>query len=358
MSDTTIENEPAAKRPSSTCVPDELTEPASGNKPPRGRSRRRSVRIATVSLASVFALLAAVAVGGVVVLNHLASSIRRIPVSFAKLDTAGRPAAAAGGGSMTVLITGAGMGPTGSPAGGSGTSGLIMLLHVNANHQAGGVVSIPPQSVVPVPGHGDTQIQDALAIGGPSLLVQTVERLTHVQIEHYARLDFSHVASVVDAVGGVDVVLPGATTSFGHTFHAGVNHLDGLTALYYARQPSLTEEGRVLRQQSLIRAVLDKIANSHLLTNPLTTFHVLSALTAMLTVDSNFTNAGVAALASQLRSLSSRAGAFVTAPTHAAGTRLLIDRRVGTRLWQAIQQDAIAAFARSYPATVTPQQVP
>jgi LCP family protein required for cell wall assembly len=344
MSDTTTRNDSAH----SQRLPDSAS-PGDRRQGVRNQ-RRRTLRIALIALASALTLVAAVAVGGVLVLNHLASSIRRIPVSFAKLAAADRPMGAAASQSMTVLITGSGIGATGSTSSSAGGSGLIMLLHINANHQAGGAVSIPPNSVVSVPGHGRTQLQDALALGGPTLLVTTVEQLTHVQIEHYARIDFSHVANVINAVGGVTVTLPEATTSFGHTFHAGTNHLNGVTALYYARQPSLTEEGRVLRQQSLIRAALSKVANDRLLLNPLTTFHVLSALTAMLTVDSNFTNSELASLAAQLRGLSSRAGTYVTAPVHTG--------RISHQLWQAIQHDSIAAFARKYPSTVTPQEVP
>lgn len=314
--------------------------------------KRRGLRIALVSLASVFGLAAALAVGGVLVLNHLASNIRRIPVTFAKLAVADQPAAQRSG-AMTVLITSDGIGPTGSASGSHG-SGLIMLLHINASQQAGGVVSIPPQVVVPVPGHGDTAIQNALKLGGPSLLVRTVQDLTDVRIEHYARIDFSHVENVVNAVGGVKVVLPQAASSYGYTFHAGTNHLGGLAALDYARQPSLSQDGRVLRQQSLIRAVLDKIANEHLLSNPVTTYKVLNALTAMLTVDSNFTNTELATLASELKTLGSGAGTYVTAP---ASAKALVQPE-SSRLWGAIRQDSIAAFARRYPATMTPTAVP
>ncbi len=350
MSDTPSRNDPARSERSA----DQAAPGDSGQRP--GTRKRRGWRVALVSLASVFALVAAVAVGGVLVLNHLASSIRRIPVTFAKLAVADQPVGKHSGQAMTVLITGAGISPTGAAS--AGASGLIMLLHINANQQAGGVVSIPPQAVVPVPGHGNAQIDNALAFGGPSLLVQTVEQLTHVQIQHYARIDLMHVASVVDAVGGVDVVLPAATTSFGYTFHAGINHLGGAAALDYARQPSLTEEGRVLRQQSLIRAVLSKIAANHLLINPVTTYHVLSALTAMLTVDSNFTNSELATLATELRGLNSHAGTYVTAPVQTTGAQVILIRGISTKLWGAIRQDSIAAFAQKYPSTVTPQAVP
>jgi LCP family protein required for cell wall assembly len=318
--------------------------------------RRRGLRITLVSLASFVLLIGAVVGGGYAFVNHMVGSVQRIPVNFAKLDAASLPAGSSHhGGAMTVLITGKGIGPTG---GGSvserSSSGLIMLLHINADHQAGGVVSIPPDAIVRIPGHGRAPINQALVFGGPSLLVQTVEQLTHVQIDHYARIDFAHVDNVVNVVGGVNVILPETTTSFGHTFHVGVNHLNGLTALYYARQPSLTEEGRVLRQQSLIRAVLHKLADKHLLTNPITMYHVLKALIGMLTVDSNFSNSELESLATELGGLNSGAGTFVTAPEHMIGGQDYLDRVISRQLWAAIRHDSIAAFAKKYPFTVTP----
>ena len=72
---------------------------------------------------------------------------------------------------MNVLITGAGFGPTGSLTARYLTlsdSGLIMILHVDADQYSGGVVSIPPQAIVRIPGHGRGKIQDALTYGGPS----------------------------------------------------------------------------------------------------------------------------------------------------------------------------------------------
>jgi len=271
-------------------------------------------------------------------------------VKFAKLD-----AATGGyGGAMTVLITGKGIGPTGGmsvPE--NSASGLIMLLHVNATGYSGGVVSIPPQSIVRVPGHGKTQLENALKFGGPDLLVRTVENLTHVQINHYARIDFTHVDRTVNALGGVNVTLPRVTSSFGHVFHLGVNHLNGLEALDYAREPSLSEEGRVLRQQSLMRAVIRKIEFRHLLSNPLTMYRVLHALISMLTLDSNFTTAQIEHLAREVRNLTGSTD-DVTAPVHIRGGQVHLDRAITRKLWAAIRQDSISAFARRYPFTVTP----
>ncbi len=326
--------------------------PPPGPVPPRPR-RRRGLRAALVCLASLVVVLGVAAGGGFLFLSHLADSIHRIPVKFTRLDAA-TGGYSAYGGAMTVLITGEGIGPTGDPGPpGPPNSGLIMLLHVNAQGYSGGVVSIPPQSVVWVPGHGRTAIWNALTYGGPSLLVQTVQELTHVQIDHYARIDFNHVDSVVNAMGGVYVRLPDRTDGFGHIFHIGVNKLNGVTALEYAREQDLTEEGRVLRQQSLMRAVVRKLEHQHLLSNPLTGYRVLHALISMLTVDSNFTTSELLHLAREVRDLSGSAD-YVTAPVHYAGGQVYLDRRITRQLWAAIRHDAIAAFARKYPFTITP----
>ncbi|MFI5065911.1 MAG: LCP family protein [Streptosporangiales bacterium] len=345
-----MSEKPSRNDPAGAEVPG---EPGAGRHRPR---RRRGLRIALISMASFVVLIGAVAAGGYAYVNHLAGSIQRIPVKFTKLTAA---EGAAGYydhmKAMNVLITGAGFGPTGSPRPPSARSdsGLIMILHVNADQYSGGVVSIPPQAIVSIPGHGRGKIEDALTYGGPSLLVQTVEDLTHVQINHYARIDFNHVDNVVNVMGGVDVTLPDVTESFGHVFHVGVNDLNGLTALDYAREPNLTEEGRVLRQQSLMRAVIRKLYVEHLLTNPVTMYRVLHALISMLTVDSNFTNSDLEHLALEIRGLTG-SSTYVTAPVHSVRGNVYLDEAISQQLWAAIRQDAIAAFASKYPYTVTP----
>src|ERR1700727_2087063 len=79
------------------------------------RRRRRGLRIALVTVSAFVVLVGAVAVGGYAYVNHLASSIQRIPVSFTKLDAAAG-GSSEDGGAMTVLITGQGIGPTGAIA--------------------------------------------------------------------------------------------------------------------------------------------------------------------------------------------------------------------------------------------------
>jgi LCP family protein required for cell wall assembly len=308
------------------------------------KQRRLGLRTLVVSVASAAFLLGAAVGGAFIYVNHEVGSIQRVPVKFLSGN---------GAAGTTILLTASQVGPAGlggtsqSPTG----SGLIMLLHINAKKTTGGVVSIPPQTVVNVPGDGEMQLSKVEAVGGPSLLTETVNNLTGLPINHYARIDFNHVASMVNALGGVSVTLPETEESFGHVFPQGVNHVNGTEALDYARQLSLSETGRVLRQESLVRAVLSRMDGEHLLTSPWRMTSELNALPGMLTVDSTFTNSQVLSLATSLGKLSNTT--FVTAPTETISRTVIIDPAASGALWWAIKNDLLASFAQQFPDTLT-----
>jgi LCP family protein required for cell wall assembly len=311
------------------------------------KRRRRGLRITLLSLASVIVLLGAVVAGIFVYVNHELGSIPRVPVKYLVRDTASD--------GMTILLTDTddGSAAVNSVKQPPAKSGMILLLHIDAGNKAAGVVSIPAGTVVTVPGHGKMRIQDVAAIGGPSLLVETVHDLTGVPINHFARIDFVHVAVLVDALGGVSIRLPSATESFGHLFRAGVNQIGGIEALEYTGDPALTEAGRELRQQYLTRVILDKVGSEHLLVNPLKANGVLHALVSMLTVDSNFSNSQVESLATQLGSLAGPASTFITAPTQVTNGTEVLEPAQSAALWSAVKNGTIAAFAEKHPSSVT-----
>lgn len=74
----------------------------------------------------------------------------------------------------------------------------IMLVHIPSHREEIFVMSIPRDSWVPVPGHGDAKINAAFSYGGPSLLVQTFEQLTGVRIDHLAVVDFASFVELTD----------------------------------------------------------------------------------------------------------------------------------------------------------------
>ena len=234
-------------------------------------------------------------------------------------------------------------------------SKLFMLLHINADGRAGGAVTIPGDTIVNVPGHGAQPLWYADKVGGPSLVVKTITDATGVPINHYARIDFNHVASLMDAIGGMTVTIPKTSTAFGQIFHKGANFLTGITAIYYALDPSISDQVRVLRQENLLRATMTKIADDHLLTNPVTTISLLNAITGALTVDSNMTNSDILSLARKLRSLGSRRD--LRDHAHRDGKRQARpEYGDADQLWTAIKKNSIAKFATAFPTAVTPRR--
>jgi LCP family protein required for cell wall assembly len=321
------------------------------------RRKGRARRIALIAVASLVAVVGVVALGGFLAVRHLEGNIHRIPNVFVGLAAATRPVMpTATRHSLTILLTGSDTVPV--HRGGSGIdrsstapqtpSALIALVHINANRKAGAIVSIPADATVHVPGHGSMQISNTLRAGGPSLLIGTLQHLTNVRIDHYTVVSMAGLASALGALGGVNVTLPAQAISNGVVFHAGVNHLTSATALDYTEQASLSEEGHALRQQALLRAILDKLAQENLLGDPASAFGILNAFTKALSVDSNFSNSQLQSLAMHLNLVGAGAGTFVTAPVqgHLRGP-------TSRRLWQAVRNDSVAAFARQHPAAVT-----
>jgi len=69
----------------------------------------------------------------------------------------------------------------------------------------GGMLSVPRDTLVGIPGVGEDKLNSAFAYGGPDLTVRTLENLTEVPIDNYAVINFSGVEDVVNALGGVTV---------------------------------------------------------------------------------------------------------------------------------------------------------
>jgi LCP family protein required for cell wall assembly len=314
-------------------------------------------RVLIWAAATVLLVIVAGAAGLYAGASHLSGNIQRLPGVFAMVDHTSRPPPGVAG-SMTILVTASNTMPT--DRGGKGVdnssqvpsqpSGIIALVHINDGQSTGAVVSIPPDATVPVPGHRDMQIQDTLTVGGPALLIQTVEGLTHVRIDHYAVVDFQSLGSVIDRLGGVDVAVAKQTSNLGYSFSPGVNHLTSAAAMAYARQAGISEDDRVQRQQSVIRAVLDKLAAG----DPVTHYGTLNAFTRALSVDSNFSNLQLVSLVDHLGSISGTHATLVTVPVLQGATGKTLDPAVSSRLWLAIRTDSVASFAKRYPDTVTP----
>ena len=216
--------------------------------------------------------------------------------------------------------------PAGEPAegeGGTGSAGdraaAVMLIRFDPGHHAASVISIPDRTGVDAPGHGRTTIRAAYAIGGPALLVRTVEQLTSVRVDHFMVIDFDELAPIVDVLDGVDVTVAAAISDgTGVQFRAGVNRLDGARARAYLRQSDVLPEDaldRVQRQQNLLRAVLAKAASVRTDVKPLEGYRLLDAVTRAVSVDDGFTRDELRELAHAAAGLKTGSIWFLTAPT-------------------------------------------
>ena len=331
---------------------------------PAGRRLTRSRLVRRIALGSALALvvlIGAVAGGGYLAVRHVASSVHRIP-GIAALTAANQPVMpSASRKSMTVLLTANATLPA-QKSGPYALAGLIALVHLNASGHAGAVVSLPPTAVVSVPGHGRTELWNTLPLGGPSLLIRTVERLTNVRINDYSVLDFAGVESIVGALGSVPIVAPFTMVSEGHVFPKGINHLTAEDVLPYVRQADVSAIGRSQLQSGLIRAILTKIASDKLFRHPGTDFRLLNAMAKALSVDSSMSDSKVESLALSLGHLQGRDGTFVTAPTTGSpvsgGSDPVLLTHLARKLWAAIRHDAVRAFALRHPSTLTPLAPP
>ncbi len=318
---------------------------------PRKKRHRRLKRLVLASAASIVALVAAVAGGGYLYLNHEVGSVQRIHVAALDAkDQAAFPGGSAG--SLNILLTASGV-----FAGQNAPTGLIELIHLNGDQQGGAVISFPANLLVSVPGHGKQRLGETLALGGPSLMIDTVEQLTGVRIEHYSRITLSGLAEVVGSMGGVNVIVPYPVTSFGIHFHAGVNRITSVSALPYVRQPAVSQVTRTQLQENLFRAVLRKIANRRYFLA--TDWNVIDAVVRAVSVDSDLSNSQLERLALRLGHLSSGDGVSIDVPTVGpadAGftTPVYLQRGLADRLWRAISTDSVAQLAEEYPSLVTP----
>jgi LCP family protein required for cell wall assembly len=152
------------------------------------------------------------------------------------------------------------------------------------------LISIPRDSYVPIPGHGDNKINAALAYGGPSLLAQTVENVTGLRIDHYMGIGFGGLVNVVNTVGGVQICLPAAIKDLnsGADFKAGCQNMDGVQALAFVRdRHSFADEDlqRIEDQRAFLKALLDKATSPGVYLNPFTALPFASSAASSISVD-------------------------------------------------------------------------
>ena len=155
-------------------------------------------------------------------------------------------------------------------------SDTMILLTIDPLTKTAGMLSIPRDMWVNIPGFGYSRINTAyssgegnkLPGGGPELARKTVEQFIGVPVQYYAQVDFNTFVQFIDRIGGIDIyndeelrldpIGPGQKIIL---TCCGIRHLGGIKALAYARHRKGDEGdfGRARRQQKVIIAIRDKV---------------------------------------------------------------------------------------------------
>ncbi|HMO12107.1 MAG TPA: LCP family protein, partial [Actinotalea sp.] len=372
----------------------EVADPAPGDGPTpsavRGaRRRRRWLRGVVLGLAAVLVIGAGAAA---VLALRLNSNLERIPDPFAGLTDRPAPAAQAAAlgvteadGAQIAAAGGAGAGdraamnvlvlssdsriaaddPTSWEAGAQRTD-VIMLVHLPADGRSAYVMSIPRDSWVPIPGRGTAKINAAYSHGGPPLLIETIEQLTGVRIDHFAVTDFESFSAVTDALGGVELTL--AQDLYGRSdmgtggqllVPAGTHTLTGDQALVYVRERYSLRRGdfdRVQRQQAWLRAMLQRVQERGVLDDPVGTLTLLDTVSRAVAVDDGVTLGVMRDVAERVRGLGRSDVRFLTVPVAGTGTSadgqsiVNLARPAFDRFMAAVAEDRLDAYLDQYPA--------
>ena len=202
---------------------------------------------------------------------------------------------------------------------------VIMIAHIVPGGRIQ-MLSIPRDWQASIPGHGTNRINAAYVLGGPDLLVQTVQEETGIPINHYVEIDFAGVGAVVDSLGGVtlDFTYPGRDLKSGFEIDAGRHTLDGEQAVAYARSRKYQElrngswesagggdVARTGRQQEILLALFSQV------TSPSAAFNLASFLPTFadqITADEGLTLGLMADLGRDALSLDSRSIEAATLP--------------------------------------------
>ncbi len=164
---------------------------------------------------------------------------------------------------------------------GAPRSDTMILLTLDPQTSTAGMISIPRDLWVAIPGFDYGKINTAYQLGeayrvpggGPGLAMETVEQLMGIEVQYYAQVDFIAFVRMIDEIGGVKVDIPEEIKidPIGEappkTLKPGVQTLPGAVALGYARARNTAggDFDRGQRQQQVILAIRDRVLSFDLI---------------------------------------------------------------------------------------------
>lgn len=273
---------------------------------PTGQRKRRlvSVRgvIATIVITLVAAIIAAAA--GLIYYDGKLTRVNALSFSGRIAPTPGTNWLVVGTDSREGLTAAERKKLSTGPDEGGARTDTIMLISKPSRGKTS-IISIPRDLYVEVPGYGSHKINSAFNMGGPQLLVRTVESVSGVHIDHYAEIGFGGFAKVVDSIGGIRVCLKTSLRDpkAGLRLKAGCQKINGRQALGLVRSRDYPNADlqRVVNQRKVFAAIMAKAISPGVMLNPFRLVPFVNGVVDSLTVDENDHSWNLLLLALSLR---------------------------------------------------------
>jgi LCP family protein required for cell wall assembly len=230
----------------------------------------------------------------------------------------------------------------------TGRTDTIMLLHTGNGPPL--LMSIPRDSEVDIPGHGNSKINAAFTYGGPDLLVRTIEKNTGIRVDDYIEIGLGGFVNIVDAVGGVEICPKTKVNDRRANLHldSGCQNADGATALGWARSRHafrLSDLARAEHQREVLSGIADKVASPWTAVMPWRYFNVANSGASSLTIGDNVTPWALASFAWTMSHIGSN-GLRCTVPiTDASATTWDPDR--APQVFKYITEDQTDKISKS-----------
>lgn len=308
--------------------------------PKKGSVGRRIAR----SLATVLALV------GIVFAGAVAWFYKDIEAMLTKISVRVEEAA---GSSVNVLVIGSDSrdGLSGEDASRFGDAGgkradTIMLVQVNPGEPRASILHFPRDLWVEKHDGRKGKINSSYN-DGPQGVIDTVQGLTGIPVNHYVEVNISGFRNMVDAIGGVDICLENRIydSKLNFSLPAGTSTLNGEQALSFVRARQATPDGdfgRIRRQQQFLRSVVSKVGSPSTLANPARVKSLAEAFASNVTVDETFNINDMIRIAADVKriGLDNIQTFSVPGDTGRAGNQsvVLMDTREAYRIFDAFRQ--------------------
>ena len=315
------------------------------------------------------ALVTVVVVGGLAFAGYwyfrLQSNISKAPLTAG--DSTAQPVSDAND-RMQILILGSDTRDgknseygTAEDSSGYGQSDVMMLMDISADNKRVNVISFPRDLLVDIPQCRDQKtnqvyparsgvmINEAMAQAGIGCAVDTINKLTGLQVDHFMMADFNAVKELSNTVGGVDVCISDAVYDPDSRLRLpkGTSSVQGEMALAFLRTRHAFADGgdlgRIKAQQGFLSSLTRKIKDEGTLSDPSKMLKIADVVTQNLTVDEGLASVpSLLTIGNRLKNIDISKVAFVAVPTTAARldvNRLEIAEPAGAQLFAALRKD-------------------